>query len=263
MICLESSGTVIIFGDFMWFCATASAYSVLLLITMPRPRRSNLSQLSRNAIRQRNIASQLYDEEREIAREERRVSMEQRRALIRASQTQEQREAARETARLETRNRRAYRTDEQRNNLRIARRNGSSIDLNRAAFLYDCTIDYSLHRLVCIGPMDVVCHHCGAFKFAGETPGLCCLSGKVKLPLLVPPPEPLCSLLYGETLESRHFLANTQKYNVCFQMTSFGAEIIEEHGYNPTFKVIYVKNFIFYDCKKNLECSLLVFCICL
>lgn len=127
--------------------------------------------------------------------------------------------------------------------------------MNRAAFLDDCTIDYSLHRLVCIGPMDVVCQLCGALKFAGETPGLCCLSGKVTLPLH--------SLLYGETLESRHFLANTQKYNVCFQMTSFGAEIIEEHGYNPTFKVIYVKNFIFYDCKKILECSLLDFCICL
>ncbi|CAG5038712.1 unnamed protein product [Parnassius apollo] len=165
---------------------------------MPRPRRSNLSQRSRTAINQRNIASQLSDEERDIAREERRVSMERRRALIRATQTQEEREAARETARLETRNRRAYRTDQQRDNLRRARRNGSSVDLNRAAFLYDCTIDYSLHRLVCIGPMDVVCQHCGTLKFAGETPGLCCLSGKVKLPLLVPPPEPLCSLLNGE-----------------------------------------------------------------
>lgn len=102
--------------------------------------------------------------------------MEQRRALIRAFQTQEQREAARETARLETRNRRAYRTDEQRNNLRSARRHGSSIDLNQAAFLYDCTIDYSLHRLVCIGPMEVVCQHCGTLKFAGETPDLYCLS---------------------------------------------------------------------------------------
>ncbi|XP_055910606.1 uncharacterized protein LOC129944971 [Eupeodes corollae] len=87
--------------------------------------------------------------------------------------------------------------------------------------------------------MDVDCQQSVSInqKFAVETPGLCCLSVKVKLPLLVPPPESLCSLLYGETLESRNFLANTQKYNVCFQMTSFGAEIIEEHGYNPTFKI--------------------------
>lgn len=74
-LCLERSGTVIIFGLSIWWFY-ASAHSVLLLITMPRPRRSNLSQRSRNAIRQRNIASQLSDEEREIAREERRVSME-------------------------------------------------------------------------------------------------------------------------------------------------------------------------------------------
>lgn len=77
-----------------------------------------------------------------------------------------------------------------------------------------------------------------ARKYSGETPGLCCLSGKVKLPVLTPPPEPLHSLLRGETSESRHFLANTQKYNGCFQMTSFGADIIEEPGYNPTFKVL-------------------------
>lgn len=85
--------------------------------------------------------------------------------------------------------------------------------------------------------MDVVCEYCGALKFSGETHGLCCLSGKVKLPLLTPPPEPLYSLLCGETPESRHFLANTRKYNGCFQMTSFGADIIEERGFNPTFKV--------------------------
>ena len=89
--------------------------------------------------------------------------------------------------------------------------------------------------------MHIVCEHCAALKFSGETPGLCCLNGKVKLPLLTPPPEPLHSLLRGDTPESRHFLANTQKYNKCFQMTSFGADIVEEYGFNPTFKVIYVE----------------------
>lgn len=33
-----------------------------------------------------------------------------------------------------------------------------------------------------------------ALMFAGETPGLCCLNGKVKLSLLPTPPEPLYSL---------------------------------------------------------------------
>ena len=175
---------------------------------MPRPRRSNLSQNSRQAIRHRNNVNQSTAEELELARERRRVSM----ARLRASRRQEQRDLLPETA-----------------------------NLNRAAFLYDCTIDYGSHPFVCIGPMHIVCEHCAALKFSGETPGLCCLNGKVKLPLLTPPPEPLHSLLRGDTPESRHFLANTQKYNKCFQMTSFGADIVEEYGFNPTFKVIYVE----------------------
>lgn len=213
---------------------------------MPRPRRSNLSQQSRNAIRLRNISNQSTEEEREIAREQRRGTM----ARHRASQIQEQREAAREAARLAMRNHRANRTNQQRDNIRCARRNASSVDLNRAAFQYDCTIDYSSHPSVLIGPMNVVCEHCSALKFAGETPGLCCLNGKVKLPFLTPPPEPLHSLLCGETPESKHFLANTRKYNCCFQMTSFGADIIEEHGFNPTFKVCNLLNRVNFHLKK-------------
>ncbi|CAF4829567.1 unnamed protein product [Pieris macdunnoughi] len=46
--------------------------------------------------------------------------------------------------------------------------------------------------------MDVVCEYCGALKFSGETPGLCCLSGKVNLPLLTSSPELLHSLLRGD-----------------------------------------------------------------
>jgi hypothetical protein len=63
---------------------------------MPRARRSNLSQRSRNANRHRNIANQLTADEPEIAREERRVSM----ARLRASQRQEQREARQYVKRL-------------------------------------------------------------------------------------------------------------------------------------------------------------------
>ena len=156
---------------------------------MPRPRRSNLSRQSRNARRIRNTANERTEEEQEIAREQRRVSM----ARLRASQLQEQSEAARETARSTMQNRRANR-GQQIDNLRRRTRDLSSADLNRAAFRYDCSNDYSFHPSVCIGQMDVVCKYCGALKFSGETPGLCCLSGKVKLPLLTPPPEPLYSL---------------------------------------------------------------------
>lgn len=85
--------------------------------------------------------------------------------------------------------------------------------------------------------MDVVCEYCGTLKLSGETPGICCLNGKMKLPLLTPPYEPLYSLLSVETQESRHFLANTQKYKGCFQIMSFRVDIIEERGLNLTFKV--------------------------
>ncbi|GBP47306.1 hypothetical protein EVAR_38071_1 [Eumeta japonica] len=72
------------------------------------------------------------------------------------------------------------------------------------------------HPLVQIDAINIVCGHCGALKFKGEARVLCCLKGKVKLPVLTPPPEPFHSLLRGETPESRHFLANTQQYNGVF-----------------------------------------------
>lgn len=151
---------------------------------MPRPRRSNLSRQSRNARRIQNTANERTEEEQEIAREQRRNSM----ARLRASQSREQSEAARETARLAMQNRRANNRSQQIDNLR--RRTRYLADLNRAAFRYDCSNDYSLHPSVCIGQMDVVCEYCGALKFSGETPGLCCVNGKVKLPVLTPPHEP-------------------------------------------------------------------------
>ncbi|GFU18644.1 uncharacterized protein NPIL_1491 [Nephila pilipes] len=65
---------------------------------------------------------------------------------------------------------------------------------------------------------------------------MCCAAGKIKLPQLREPPEPLKTLLAGYTAESKHFLSNIRKYNSCFQMTSFGAEVITTH-FMPTFKV--------------------------
>ncbi|KAM5145688.1 LOW QUALITY PROTEIN: U3 small nucleolar RNA-associated protein 14 homolog A-like [Mantella aurantiaca] len=117
---------------------------------MPRPRRSNLSRQSRDARRIRNTANERTEEEQEIAREQRRDSM----ARLRASQSREQSEAARETARLAMQNRRANNRRQQIDNLRRRTRYLSSADLNRAAFQYDCSNDYSLHPSVCIGQMD-------------------------------------------------------------------------------------------------------------
>jgi len=60
----------------------------------------------------------------------------------------------------------------------------------------------------------------------------------VKLPVLDQPPEPLYSLLYGNTIQSNHFLVNTQKYNGYFQITLFLAEVVVQPGYNPSYKVM-------------------------
>ncbi|GFT86606.1 uncharacterized protein TNCV_5138521 [Trichonephila clavipes] len=65
---------------------------------------------------------------------------------------------------------------------------------------------------------------------------MCCVGGKIKLPHLEAPPEPLKTLLAGSTAESKHFLSNIRKYNTCFQMTSFGAEIVTAQ-FMQTFKI--------------------------
>ncbi|UYV73327.1 hypothetical protein LAZ67_10002739 [Cordylochernes scorpioides] len=106
--------------------------------------------------------------------------------------------------------------------------------LNLAAFHYDAEYDYSLHPSVVIDKMDKLCKFCDAFKFKNETPGMCCAGGKVKLPELHLPPEPLstCNKPIKAFLEK-----HSRKYNSCFQMTSFGATEIIRDNYMPTFKV--------------------------
>ena len=42
--------------------------------------------------------------------------------------------------------------------------------------------------------MSKMCPYCKALKFNGETMGMCCASGKVKLPQPAAPPEPLKTL---------------------------------------------------------------------
>lgn len=67
---------------------------------------------------------------------------------------------------------------------------------------------------------------------------MCCAGGKVQLPAMEPPPEPLYSLLFGLSPLSKHFLTHIQEYNSSFQMTSFGATEIIRDTFMPTFKVI-------------------------
>lgn len=52
---------------------------------------------------------------------------------------------------------------------------------------------------------------------------MCCVSGKVQLPEIETPSEPLNGLLIGTDPDSNAFLKSIRTFNSCFQMTSFGA----------------------------------------
>ncbi|XP_022818060.1 uncharacterized protein LOC111363010 isoform X1 [Spodoptera litura] len=108
-------------------------------------------------------------------------------------------------------------------------------EMMRAAFNYNSQIDYSMYGY--IGMMDAICPHCDAANFPGETPGMCCANGKVRLPALETPPEPLYSFIFGTSQASKHFLSHIQQYNSAFQMTSFGATKIIRDNFMPTFKI--------------------------
>nr|XP_053619327.1 uncharacterized protein LOC128680307 [Plodia interpunctella] len=107
-----------------------------------------------------------------------------------------------------------------------------------AAFDYDPLIDYVNHRLVIIGKMDQKCRYCEALKWKEETPGMCCSGGKISLPSLGVPEEPLKTLLLYDCDESRRFLNKIRKYNSCFRMTSFGVDReVVMPGFSPTFTI--------------------------
>ncbi|GFU33719.1 uncharacterized protein TNCV_2047921 [Trichonephila clavipes] len=161
-----------------------------------------------------------------------------------ANETSEEHATRLENARLRVRQSRSATSDELRsqqrehNKLQTAerRQQGTTYQpFNRLAFRYNSAEDYSLSRHILIGTMMAVCSYCKALKYSSETKGLCCAVGKIKLPQLREPPEPLKTCLARYTAESKHFISNIRKYNSCFQISSFGAEIITAH-FMPTFK---------------------------
>jgi len=106
---------------------------------------------------------------------------------------------------------RASQTDKQCEAQNEAERNRNQEHRNvafnpyRAAFNYNVEINYSSQQIVAVGPMNVACQYCKAFKFKNEADGLCCVSGQDKLTPLVPPPEPLHSLVSGNGPDSKYF----------------------------------------------------------
>ncbi|KAL8600890.1 hypothetical protein ACOMHN_045028 [Nucella lapillus] len=86
--------------------------------------------------------------------------------------------------------------------------------------------------------MDLFCKFCGAKQWPGEAPGLCCTGGKVKLPPIEEPPDPLKTLLTGNSQAAKQFQNKLSAYNAAFQMTSFGADKnLTDTGFFTTFKI--------------------------
>lgn len=199
------------------------------------PKKSNIGRRTRHSQQTLNQRAAETDEQRTN-----RLQMNQQRNVsLRASQTEGEREAQNTEDRLRMRQNRATQRRTQENlNRRIRLQTSATGNIYRAAFNYNNTINYSLHTAVNIGTVNKVCNHCKALKFKHETPGMCCVNGKIKLPVLNLPPDPLRSLLSGTSSQSKHFLTNIQTYNSCFQMTSFGATNIIRDNFMPTFKVI-------------------------
>ncbi|KAF5318680.1 hypothetical protein D9619_010670 [Psilocybe cf. subviscida] len=85
-----------------------------------------------------------------------------------------------------------------------------------------------------LGRMDIECLSCHALHWDAErlsssskkNPrfGMCCSEGKVRLPMLEPPPEPLTTLLTANTPEAKHFREVNWKYNRALAFTSVGVK---------------------------------------
>ncbi len=86
-----------------------------------------------------------------------------------------------------------------------------------------------------MGPMNLVCPSCYALHWKDErltksslrNPkfGKCCLSGKVHLPPLDPPPPELQNLFVGQDPRAKAFRNHIHKYNDALALTSVGREL--------------------------------------
>ena len=166
--------------------------------------------------------------------------MRERRQNETAEETQGRRDAnsSRDRARRgrETKEEKQERCDANANRQRN-RRIRVQVQWKEAALNYDPSSEYT-DPSVEIGQMSDVCTKCQAKKWPGEPPGMCCSSGKVRLPSLPVPPPPLWNLLVGDHPLSKTFLNKIRSYNSAFQMTSFGStREVRESGFMPTFKI--------------------------
>ncbi|GFV52845.1 helitron_like_N domain-containing protein [Trichonephila clavipes] len=170
------------------------------------PKKSNLNNASSKGSRRKRVErAQQLPEQIETRNAAQRI----RTAESRARESQEQRDERLQQNITRTRVARERNIatvralDRQRQRISRSLTRASFV---RLAFEYAPDINYSAHSKIAIGGMDKVCQYCHALKFRNEAAGMCCASGKVVLSPLPAPPEPLLSLLTGNSDDSKLFL---------------------------------------------------------
>ncbi|XP_014779813.1 uncharacterized protein LOC106875985 [Octopus bimaculoides] len=104
-------------------------------------------------------------------------------------------------------------------------------------FTCDPSCDYSSRSDITIGTMSRICDFFLAKKWPGETPGMYCSNGKIKISPLEDPPGLLTDLLTGASPLSTEFHKRVRAYNCAFHMTLIGVNIIKEGQFLLSFKV--------------------------
>ena len=85
-----------------------------------------------------------------------------------------------------------------------------------------------------IGKMDVVCDHCGAYKFKSESSGLCCSNGKVVLKPFPRPPDDVLKRWKGQTPDDVLFRQHSRELNNALCISSIQVNQRHFAGYNPS-----------------------------
>ncbi|GFU02415.1 uncharacterized protein TNCV_1238981 [Trichonephila clavipes] len=165
-------------------------------------RKANLNLRTRYTERSRRQLSNMTEEERKSVQKRNRLSTIQ----MRNAEPAEKRAARLEDARLRTHWSRSAAIDlvryqrKGRERVRISgtrtqRAANLNLQYHCLEFRYNSAIDCSSSQHIAIEQMSHGSTYCQALKFNNEAKWMCCAGGKIKLPHLEAPPEPLKTLL--------------------------------------------------------------------
>ncbi len=101
------------------------------------------------------------------------------------------------------------------------------------ALRYNPEVTYNEDPVFNIAGLTVECKLCKVLKFPGETEGMCCSNGKVKLQPLPELPAVLKELLDGNTRDSKKFRPHIRaSYNNAFAMSAASLDLKESNADN-------------------------------